>query len=245
MSRGSARAVAAQARVELLLTVRRGESLVVSLAIPVGILVFFTKVDVVQTSLRDPVQFLVPGVLALAVMSTAMVSLGIATGYERRYGVLKRLGSTPLSRAGLLAAKTIGVLALEVVQAVVLLAVGAALGWHAVGNVGVAVGLLLVGTVAFAGLGLFFAGALRAETNLAVANALFLLLLFLGGMAYPLGRLPGALETLARGLPAAALSDTVRQALSTSPISVGALVTLVAWAVGAPFLAARTFRWEE
>jgi ABC-2 type transport system permease protein len=237
--------VSAQARVELLLTLRRGESLVVSLAIPVGILVFFTKVDVVQTSLRDPVQFLVPGVLALAVMSTAMVSLGIATGYERRYGVLKRLGSTPLSRAGLLAAKTIGVLALEVVQAVVLLAVGAALGWHAVGNVGVAVGLLLVGTVAFAGLGLFFAGALRAETNLAVANALFLLLLFLGGMAYPLGRLPGALETLARGLPAAALSDTVRQALSTSPISVGALVTLLAWAVGAPFLAARTFRWEE
>ncbi|HEV2992782.1 MAG TPA: ABC transporter permease [Acidimicrobiia bacterium] len=245
MNRSSVRAVSAQARVELLLTLRRGESLVVSLAIPVGILVFFTKVDVVQTSLRDPVQFLVPGVLALAVMSTAMVSLGIATGYERRYGVLKRLGSTPLSRAGLLAAKTIGVLALEVVQAVVLLAVGAALGWHAVGNVGVAVGLLLVGTVAFAGLGLFFAGALRAETNLAVANALFLLLLFLGGMAYPLGRLPGALETLARGLPAAALSDTVRQALSTSPISVGALVTLLAWAVGAPFLAARTFRWEE
>jgi ABC-2 type transport system permease protein len=245
VNRSSVRAVSAQARVELLLTLRRGESLVVSLAIPVGILVFFTKVDVVQTSLRDPVQFLVPGVLALAVMSTAMVSLGIATGYERRYGVLKRLGSTPLSRAGLLAAKTIGVLALEVVQAVVLLAVGAALGWHAVGNVGVAVGLLLVGTVAFAGLGLFFAGALRAETNLAVANALFLLLLFLGGMAYPLGRLPGALETLARGLPAAALSDTVRQALSTSPISVGALVTLLAWAVGAPFLAARTFRWEE
>ena len=245
MSRRSVRAVAAQARIELLLTLRRGESLVVSVAIPVGILVFFTKVDVVQTSLRDPVQFLVPGVLALAVMSTAMVSLGIATGYERRYGVLKRLGSTPLSRAGLLAAKTIGVVALEAVQATVLLAVGAALGWHAMGNVAVAVGLLLVGTVAFAGVGLFFAGALRAETNLAVANALFLLLLFLGGMAYPLGRLPGGLATVARGLPAAALSDTVRQALSTSPISVGALVTLLAWAVGAPFLAARTFRWEE
>ena len=128
MTRGTVRAVLAQSRVELRLTVRRGESLVVSIAIPVGILVFFTKVDVAQTSLRDPVQFLVPGVLALAVMSTAMVSLGIATGYERRYGVLKRLGSTPLSRGGLLAAKTVSVLALEVVQAVVLLAVGAALG---------------------------------------------------------------------------------------------------------------------
>ena len=191
----SVRAVLAQSRLELLLTLRRGESLVVSLAIPVGILVFFAKVEVVN-SLRDPVQFLVPGVLALAVMSSAMVSLGIATGYERRYGVLKRLGSTPLSRAGLLTAKTINVLALEVLQALVLLGVGAALGWRAEGSIATAVGLLLLGTVAFAGVGLFFAGLLRAEANLAVANALFLLLLFVGGMAYPLGKLPGALATL-------------------------------------------------
>jgi len=245
MRRSTLRAVLAQSRVELLLTLRRGESLVVSIAIPVGVLVFFTKVDVVQTSLRDPVQFLVPGVLALAVMSTAMVSLGIATGYERRYGVLKRLGSTPLSRAGLLTAKTVSVLALEVIQALILLAVGAALGWHSAGGIAAAIGLLLVGTVAFAGIGLFFAGTLRAEANLAVANGLFLALLFLGGMAYPLDKLPGALQTFARALPAAALSDTVRQALSASPVSVGALVTLIAWAVGAPFLAARTFRWEE
>jgi ABC-2 type transport system permease protein len=243
--RRSARAILAQSRVELALTMRRGESLVVSIAIPVGILVFFTKVDVVKTSLRDPVQFLVPGVLALAVMSSAMVSLGIATGYERRYGVLKRLGSTPLSRAGLLTAKTINVVALEIVQAVILLGVGAALGWHAEGSVAAAVGLLLLGTVAFAGIGLFFAGVLRAEANLAVANALFLLFLFIGGMAYPLDKLPSALATVARGLPPAALSDTVRQALSTSSVSVGALAVLVAWAIGAPLLAARTFRWEE
>jgi len=243
--RSTLRAVLAQSRVELLLTLRRGESLVVSIAIPVGVLVFFTKVAVVQTSLHDPVQFLVPGVLALAVMSTAMVSLGIATGYERRYGVLKRLGSTPLSRAGLLTAKTVSVLALEVIQALILLGVGAALGWHADGGIAAAIGLLLIGTVAFAGIGLFFAGTLRAEANLAVANGLFLALLFLGGMAYPLDKLPAALQTFARGLPAAALSDTVRQALSASPVSVGALVTLIAWAIGAPFLAARTFRWEE
>jgi ABC-2 type transport system permease protein len=245
MTRGTLRAVLAQSRVELVLTLRRGESLVVSIAIPVGILVFFTKVDVVQTSLPDPVQFLVPGVLALAVMSTAMVSLGIATGYERRYGVLKRLGSTPLSRAGLLTAKTVSVLALEIVQSLILLGVGAALGWHAEGGVATAIGLLLIGTVAFAGIGLFFAGTLRAEANLAVLNGLFLALLFLGGMAYPLDKLPGWLQAFARCLPAAALSDTVRQALSASTISLGAVVTLVAWAIGAPLIAARTFRWEE
>ena len=93
-----AKAIGAQTRVEMLLTLRRAESLLVTLAIPLGILVFFSSVDAVNTSYKEPVDFLVPGVLALAVMSSAMVSLGIATGYERRYGVLKRLGSTPLSR---------------------------------------------------------------------------------------------------------------------------------------------------
>ncbi len=244
MNATTRRAVAAQSRVELVLTLRRGESLVVSILIPVGILVFFTKVEVVN-NLKDPVQFLVPGVLALAVMSTAMVSLGIATGYERRYGVLKRLGSTPLSRAGLLAAKTVSVLALELLQAIILLGVGAALGWQNEGSLAAAVGLLLIGTVAFAGIGLFFAGVLRAEANLAVANALFLGLLFVGGMAYPLDKLPSALQTFARALPAAALSDTVRQALSPGSISLGAFLTLLGWAIGMPILAARTFRWED
>src|SRR5215470_17771403 len=147
-----ARAVTAQARIEALLTIRRGESLLVTLVIPLGILVFFSSVDAVNTSYKDPVDFLVPGVLALAVMSSAMVSLGIATGYERRYGVLKRLGSTPLSRAGLLTAKTLNVLGLELLQAVVIIVTGIALGWDPTGGLPEAVLLLLVGTVAFAGI---------------------------------------------------------------------------------------------
>jgi ABC-2 type transport system permease protein len=240
------RAIAAQARIEMLLTVRRGESLIVTLVIPLGILVFFTKVDAVNTTLRDPVDFLVPGVLALAVMSSAMVSLGIATGYERRYGVLKRLGSTPLTRAGLLSAKTINVLGLELFQAAVIIATGIALGWDPAGGLPAAVGLLLLGTIAFAGIGMLLAGTLRAEANLAVSNALFLVLLFLGGMAYPLHKLPDALETFAKGLPAAALSETLRGVVSSgASFPTGELVVLVIWAIAAPLAAARWFRWEE
>ena len=208
------KAIRAQTRIEMLLTIRRGESLIVTLAIPLGILVFFSKVDAVTTTYKEPVDFLVPGVLALAVMASAMVSLGIATGFERRYGVLKRLGSTPLSRGGLLSAKTLNVLALEVVQATVIVLTGIALGWHATGGLVAAVGLLLVGTVAFAGIGMLMAGTLRAEANLAAANGLFLVLLFLGGMAYPLAKLPDALEAFAKALPAAALSETVRAVLT-------------------------------
>jgi len=241
-----AKAIRAQTRIEVLLTLRRGESLLVTLVIPLGILVFFSKVDAVNTTYKEPVDFLVPGVLALAVMSSAMVSLGIATGYERRYGVLKRLGSTPLSRAGLLTAKTLNVLALEVVQAIVIVLTGVALGWNATGGLVAAIALLLVGTVAFAGVGMLLAGTLRAEANLAVANGLFLVLLFLGGMAYPLAKLPDAVEAVAKLLPAAALSETVRAVLTPGrSFPVGELVVLLVWAVAAPLAAARWFRWEE
>jgi ABC-2 type transport system permease protein len=179
-------------------------------------------------------------------MSAAMVSLGIATGFERRYGVLKRLGTTPLSRGGLLVAKTATILLLEALQAVAIIATGAALGWHVPGGVFAAVGLLLLGTVAFAGVGLFFAGTLRAEANLALANGLFLLLLFLGGMAYPLSKLPGPIEAFARLLPAAALSECVRGVLASGhSFPTGSFVVLLFWTVAAPLAAIRCFRWEE
>jgi ABC-2 type transport system permease protein len=242
------RAVGAQAKTELVLTLRRGESLIVTLAIPLGVLVFFSKIDTTITpaGYRDPVDFLVPGVLALAVMSTAMVSLGIATGFERRYGVLKRLGTTPLSRAGLLAAKTATVLAMEALQFVLIVAVGAALGWHATVAIVPAVGVMLLGTVAFAGLGLLLAGTLRAEATLALANGLFLVLLFLGGMAYPLERLPAFLRDVAHALPAAALSECLRGLLAPGKaFPTGSLGVLIVWAVALPWLAARRFRWEE
>jgi ABC-2 type transport system permease protein len=240
------RAIGAQTRAELALTLRRGESLLVSFAIPVGILVFFSQVSTVDTAYRDPLDFLVPGVLALAVMSTAMVSLAIATGYERRYGVLKRLGSTPLSRGGLLAAKTVNVLAIEALQFVVIVVTGLALGWHLDAGIVLAVVFLVLGTVAFAGIGLTMAGTLRAEATLAGANGLFLVLLFIGGMAYPLDKLPTVLEEFAKVLPAAALSASVRGALAPGGHIPGwSVVVLAVWAIGAPLVASRVFRWEE
>src|SRR5271155_3050733 len=118
------------------MTLRRGETLLLTLGIPVIFLLFFSTVHVVATPHQKAVDFFVPGILALAVMSTAMVSLGIATGFERGYGVLKRLGSTPLGRPRLLAAKIVTVLAVELVQAAVLVPVALGLGWHPGGSGG-------------------------------------------------------------------------------------------------------------
>lgn len=238
-------AVAAQTKLELAMTLRRGESLLVTLAIPIGILVFFGKVNPLSSISGDPIDFLVPGVLSLAVMASAMVSLGIATGFERRYGVLKRLGSTPLSRGGLLAAKTLNVLAVEVLQVVVIVATGVALGWKLESTIIPAIGVLLLGTIAFAGIGMLMAGTLRAEANLALANAAFLVLMFLGGMAYPLAKLPNTVESVARLLPAAALAECVRAVLGHHSFPVGNFIVLVVWAIGAPLAAARWFKWEE
>ncbi|HET9077350.1 MAG TPA: ABC transporter permease [Acidimicrobiales bacterium] len=241
------RAFRAQAGAELRLTARRGDSVLLNLAIPVGLLVFFSLVDVLPkpAGVRHPVQFLTPGLLALAVMSTAMVSLGIATGFERQYGVLKRLGSTPLGRERLLGAKITGVAAIEVVQVAVLVVIGLLLGWNPGGPIGLAVPAVLLATAAFAGLGLLMAGALKAEVTLAAANGLYLLLLLLGGMIFPLSKLPTGLRYVAEALPAGALSDALHGAL-TSGASVPARVWIVlaAWAVAAPLIAARTFRWE-
>lgn len=227
------------------MTLRRGEAVLLALGIPVMLLVFFSLVDVLPEATGDPVGFLAPGVLALAVMSTAMVSLGIATGFERQYGVLKRLGATPLGRPRLLAAKTLAILAVEGVQVAVLVPVALLLGWNPGGRPEAAVAAMLLGTVGFAGLGLLLAGRLRAETTLAAANGLYLGLLLLGGMVIPLDRLPGSLRSLASALPAAALSDALRGALALTPSVPGrAWLVLAAWAVAAPGAATLAFRWE-
>ncbi|HWE67576.1 MAG TPA: ABC transporter permease [Acidimicrobiales bacterium] len=244
------RALAAQTRAEVFMTLRRGETLLLTVGIPVLFLLFFSTVHVVSTPGPKSVDFFVPGILALAVMSTAMVSLGIATGFERGYGVLKRLGSTPLGRPRLLGAKIATIVAVEIVQAAVLVPVGFLLGWspggHGEGAAAAgAVGIVLLATVGFAGVGLFMAGVLKAEVNLAAANGLYLVLLLLGGMVVPIGKLPGGLASVAKALPAEALSAGLHAALGAgAAVPTLSWVVLAVWAVAAPLAAALTFRWE-
>lgn len=238
-------AVLAQTRLELVLTLRRGESLLLTFAIPVMLLGFFSTVDVLPTDTDDPVSFLFPGVLALAVMSTAMVSLAIATGFERQAGVLKRLGATPLTRRQLVAAKTLTILAVEVLQIAILFAEGLLLGWDLrEGSVGLALLSMALATVAFAGVGMLIAGSLPALTTLAAANGLYLLLLLLGGMVVPLSELPEGVQSVARILPSGALSDATHGALGPGQIPARAWLVLAAWALVAPAVAAWRFRWE-
>ena len=241
-------ATAAQTRIELRLTSRRGENVLVTIVIPVVVLLFFASVSVLPTGDGAPVDFLLPGALALAIIATSLVNLGIATAYERNYGVLKRLGGSPLTRTNLLAAKMTTVLVVEVAQVVLLVAIAAlVLDWRPGPGASpiVFVVAMLLGTLAFAGLGLLMAGALRAEATLALANGLFIGFLLLGGIVLPVSHLPGPLAALATILPAAALADAFRVALGSGEADLARSIAVLAiWGVASVALAVRTFRWE-
>jgi ABC-2 type transport system ATP-binding protein len=238
------RPLLAQLRLDVTLTLRNGESLLLTLGLPVTILVFFSLVDVLPAD-GEAVDFLVPGMLSLAVLATAFTNLAITTGFDRSYGVLKRLGATPLGRHRLITAKALAVLAVIALQVMALGVSGLALGWRpAIEPVALAFAVVL-GVVAFTGLALTVAGRLRALVALAAANALFLGALLLSGMVFPLDELPGPLRVTVRALPSTALAEAVRGAL-TEGLGVPAQVwpVLVVWAIAGVWLAVNLFRWE-
>jgi ABC-2 type transport system permease protein len=239
------RMVGAQTVHELRALLRNGEQLLLTLIIPVMLLVLFSAAPLLDVGPGRRVDFLTPGVLALAVLSTAFTGQAIGTGFERRYGVLKRLGATPLPRSGLIAAKSLTVLLVELLQAVIVGVVALALGWSPHGNPLTAILLVLLGTAAFSGFGLLMAGTLRAEATLAAANLVYLLLLVLGGVVFPLTKFSGGLRSVLELLPISALADGLRQVLRQGAgLPARDLLVLAVWAVLGLALAARFFRWE-
>ncbi|MBA2739700.1 MAG: ABC transporter permease [Nocardioidaceae bacterium] len=242
------RMVVAHAYVEVRLLLRNGEQLVLALALPLLVLVAGDSTGgLLDLGPGRRIDVLAPGVLALAVLSTSFTSLAIATGFERRYGVLKRLGATPLPRHGLLAGKVLAVLVVEALQVLVVGAVAMALGWAPVGGVVAVLGgtlLVLLGTAAFGALGLAMAGSLRAEATLALANLVYVLLLVAGAVVVPLGRYPEAVQPLVALLPSGALAQGLRDLSAGAGLPWAACLVLVGWAAAGTGLAARTFRWE-
>ncbi|MER6420200.1 ABC transporter permease [Streptomyces sp. NPDC001137] len=244
------RMIAAQAALETKMLLRNGEQLLLTVVIPTLLLVLFSSVDIVDTGTGKAVDFLAPGILALAVMSTAFTGQAIATGFERRYGVLKRLASSPLPRWGLMTAKTASVLVTEVLQVILLTVIAFALGWSPKGagtltSVAAVLLLLILGTAAFSGLGLLMAGTLKAEATLAAANLVFLLLLVGGGVIVPMDKFPQGAQDVLGLLPISALSDGLREVLQHGAgMPWGDLGILGVWAVVGLAVAGKFFRWE-
>lgn len=238
------RMLLAQVGFETRLLLRNGEQVLLTIIIPVALLGLLVAVPVLETGPVPKVDFLVPGVLALAVMSTAFTSLAIATGYERRYGVLKRLAASPLPRWGLLVAKAGTVLTVEALQVALVAGLGLALGWRPAGSPLAVAAFVIVATFAFGGLALLLAGILRAEATLAVANLIYLLLLGFGGVFVPLDRFPDTVRPVLESTPTGALASGLRDVMNHGDVlPLLPLGILAAWAVVGFAAAARWFRW--
>ena len=235
-----------QLRQELTVMARNGEQLLLLIGIPVLLLVFFSQTNVLPTDGLANIDFLMPGILSLAIMSTAMVSLGIATGFERSYGVLKRLGTTPLGTKRLVAAKVVATCCIEITQLLALVAVGLILGWNPSSiNLPSLLLALVLGTSCFAGLGLIMAGRLRAEVNLAAQNGLYLVLLLLGGILVPNSELPKSIAWLAEVLPSSLLSELLRSIFGNDELKISDLASLAIWALGTCVVAVFSFKWSD
>ncbi len=237
--------VRAQALADVRSTLRNGEQLLLTLVIPLGLLVALTWFDFGGTAGNSSIETVAPGVIALAVMSTAFTSLAIATGFDRRSGALRLLGTTPLSRGNLLLARALSVAVIEIIQIALILATAAALGWRPEGSPLPAVVLVILGTAAFAAWAFVLAGALRAEATLAVANGIYLVLMLAGGVVIPASSLPSGWATVVNLLPSGALASGLRDVFdpgATMPWAAAAV--LVVWAGVGFVVASRTFRWD-
>lgn len=240
------RMILAQAGHEVRLMLRNPEQLLLTIVIPALMMVLFSGESLIATDGPGKrVDFYAPGLLGAAVLSTAFTGLAIGTGFERRYGVLKRMGATPLPRWGLILAKTLCVLCVEAIQIALLSAIAFGMGWRPHGDPLAAALLVVLATATFAGLGLLMAGTLRAEATLGLANFFFLLLLAGGGVIIPLSKFPSGAREALDALPISALTNGLRDVLQHGSALPWANVgILAAWAVAAVAVASRTFKWE-
>ncbi|MEV6067934.1 ABC transporter permease [Nocardia sp. NPDC052001] len=238
-----AKMLIAQTRMELILLLRNGEQLLLTMFIPITLLIGLTLLPMSGLG-EHRVDRVVPAVMMVAVMSTAFTGQAIAVGFDRRYGALKRLGATPLPRWGIVAGKCSAVLIVVVLQSILLGAIGFALGWRP-SLAGLALGAVVIalGTVAFGALGLLLGGTLKAEIVLALANILWFVMLGTASLVFMSDDLPNAVSLIARIIPSGALSECLEQALRTS-IDWYGLAVLAAWSAVSGWLATRFFRFD-
>jgi ABC-2 type transport system permease protein len=240
MSLGRIRALL---RADLAVAMRDGEQLLLTLGLPVLLLAFFSSVDVLPTGAGEPVDFLAPGILALAILSVSFVRIAIGLGFDRSFGAIRRFAVTPLTPAEFITTKVLATVIFFTGQLFVLAAVGIALGWRP-SPTPLVVPVLVAGLIAFASLGFVVASIVEGLTALAVANAAYVILLIMSGLIFELDTLPGWLAAVVKLLPSTALAALLRATLDSSSGPGWAWITLGIWTVVTPILALRVFRWE-
>ena len=239
------RRIMQQGRYETITMLRNGEQLILAVVLPLMALAGLVVTPLLDGLGGSRVDVATPGILALCAMSTAFTGQGIATGFDRRYGVLRFLSTTPLGRGGLIAGKILAVLVVLFLQVLVVGAVAGLLGWQPRLEAWLpGVGLLVLGAAAFTALGLLVAGTVRPEATLAITNLLWILLGALGGIVVPAERLPSLLQGIVQFLPSGALGQALRDAFLLGAVPFPAVAVLLLWTILAGAAAIRWFKWN-
>ena len=193
--------------------------------------------------------YLLAGMIGYGVAATAFAGLAISFVVRRESGVLKRVRGTPMPPAVYIAAviaSTLVVIAIEVAAQILLGRFALDADWPASPVSFAAV--LLLGTAAFAALGLAITGLVRSsEGSSAVVNAVYLPMTFISGSFFSTRSFPDFLEAVSDVLPLTFLLRLLRtlfidgETLASHP---GWLAALTVWGVAGLAIALRTFRWE-
>ncbi|WP_304275030.1 ABC transporter permease [Rothia mucilaginosa] len=239
-----------QGRYETMAMLRNGEQLMLNIIFPVMALFalrFTGLIDEYANSVGvSRMDAAVPGVLALCVISTALSGQGIATGFDRRYGVLRFLATTPLGRNGLIMGKCIAVLVVVAIQFTLVAALGYGLGWRPDAiAVSRSIITMLMGAGAFTALGLLIAGTVRAEATLAIVNIAWVILAGAGGVVFPLKSFPDWYAGIVAWSPSAALGDALRGNFIQHQWLADPHWVLIVWTVVIGFVASRKFKWSD
>lgn len=239
-----------QGRYETMAMLRNGEQLMLNIIFPVMALIalrFTGLIDEYAKSVGvSRMDAAVPGVLALCVISTALSGQGIATGFDRRYGVLRFLATTPLGRNGLIMGKCIAVLVVVAIQFTLVAALGYGLGWRLDAiAVSRSIITMLMGAGAFTALGLLIAGTVRAEATLAIVNIAWVILAGAGGVVFPLKSFPDWYAGIVAWSPSAALGDALRGNFIQHQWLADPHWVIIVWTVVIGFIASRKFKWSD
>ena len=239
-----------QGRYETLAMLRNGEQLMLNIIFPVMALFalrFTGLIDEYANSVGvSRMDAAVPGVLALCVISTALSGQGIATGFDRRYGVLRFLATTPLGRNGLIMGKCIAVLVVVAIQFTLVAVLGYGLGWRPDAiAVSRSIITMIMGAGAFTALGLLIAGTVRAEATLAIVNIAWVILAGAGGVVFPLKSFPDWYAAVVAWSPSAALGDALRGNFIQHQWLADPHWVIIVWTVVIGFIASRKFKWSD
>lgn len=239
-----------QGRYETMAMLRNGEQLMLNIIFPIMALIalrFTGLIDEYANSVGvSRMDAAVPGVLALCVISTALSGQGIATGFDRRYGVLRFLATTPLGRNGLIMGKCIAVLVVVAIQFTLVAVLGYGLGWRPDAiAVSRSIITMLMGAGAFTALGLLIAGTVRAEATLAIVNIAWVILAGAGGVVFPLKSFPDWYAGVVAWSPSAALGDALRGNFIQHQWLAEPHWVIIVWTVVIGFIASRKFKWSD